>query len=262
MLEKTRLNFYSLLSAFLLVAVLLLSGVTYVSAHGGDVTLIHACVNTRNGSLRIVSATTTCDARETALDWGIQGPKGDKGDIGGVGPAGPQGPQGPNGLAGTQGEQGAVGPMGPQGEVGAQGEPGTGSLPQVITQTLGSTRITTAFPNFTSVGVISLPPGRWALFATINVNMSSVVTSGQIVHNPGVNCEISNAHGLSGGASPGVGSNLGGAVSVSSFRSTLSIQYLVSRSSTQDFTLQCAVDDPAATVIVDGASITAIEVSP
>jgi hypothetical protein len=89
MLEKTRLNFYRLLSAILLVAVLLLSGVTYVSAHGGDVTLIHACVTSRSGAVRIVSPTTTCDAsKETALDWGIQGPKGDKGDTGPKGPAG------------------------------------------------------------------------------------------------------------------------------------------------------------------------------
>ena len=98
MLAKTKLNFYRFFSAFLLAAMLSMSGVMYVSAHGGDVTLIHACVNNHNGSVRIVSPTTACDAnRETALDWSIQGPKGDKGD---VGPAGPQGPQWPAGERG------------------------------------------------------------------------------------------------------------------------------------------------------------------
>ena len=72
-----------------------LSGVMYVSAHGGDVTLIHACVNNRTGAVRIVSPTTACDAsKETASDWNIQGPKGDKGDTG------PKGPQGPAGVLG------------------------------------------------------------------------------------------------------------------------------------------------------------------
>ena len=95
MLEKTRLSFHRILNAILITVLLGLSSVMYVSAHGGDVTLIHACVTNRTGAVRIVSATTTCDAnKETALDWGIQGPKGDKGDTG------PKGPQGPAGVLG------------------------------------------------------------------------------------------------------------------------------------------------------------------
>lgn len=115
MLEKTRLNFYRLLSIIFLVAMFSMSSVMYVSAHGGDVTLIHACVSSRSGTIRIVTATTTCDVRETSLDWSIQGPKGDKGDKGDMGLAGPQGSQGP---------QGVQGPAGPQGPQGPQGEPG------------------------------------------------------------------------------------------------------------------------------------------
>ena len=91
MLDQTKLKFYRFLSAILLVVMLSMSSVMYVSAHGGDVTLIHACVTNRTGAVRIVSATTTCDAnKETTLDWGIQGPKGPKGDTGDVGPMGPQ----------------------------------------------------------------------------------------------------------------------------------------------------------------------------
>jgi hypothetical protein len=100
MLDQTKLKFYRFLSAILLVAMLSMSGVMYVSAHGGDITLIHACVTNRTGAVRIVSATTTCDAnKEIALDWGIQGPKGDKGNTGDVGPMGPQGPEGKTGPA-------------------------------------------------------------------------------------------------------------------------------------------------------------------
>lgn len=102
MLEQTKVKFYRFLSAILLVTLISMSGVMYVSAHGGDVTLIHACVNNRTGAVRIVSANTPCDAnKESALDWGIQGPKGDKGDTGSAGPQGSQGPQGEPGLAGV-----------------------------------------------------------------------------------------------------------------------------------------------------------------
>jgi len=96
MLEKTKIKFYRFLSAILLVVMLSMSSVMYVSAHGGDVTLIHACVNNRTGAVRIVTPTTACDtSKETALDWGIQGPKGDKGDVGPMGPQGPEGKTGP-----------------------------------------------------------------------------------------------------------------------------------------------------------------------
>src|SRR5215211_768013 len=89
MLDRTRRKLHRILNAILIAVLLSMSGVMYVSAHGGDVTLIHACVNNRTGAVRMVSPTTTCDAiKETALDWGIQGPKGDKGDTGPKGPAG------------------------------------------------------------------------------------------------------------------------------------------------------------------------------
>lgn len=123
MSAKTRLNFFRLLSAILFVVVFSMSGVVYVSAHGGDVTLIHACVTNRNGAIRIVSPTTNCDAnKETALDWGIQGPMGLQGEQGVAGPMGPQGPKGDKGNAGD------LGPMGPQGPAGVQGPQGAMGL--------------------------------------------------------------------------------------------------------------------------------------
>jgi hypothetical protein len=91
-----------------------------VSAHGGDTTLIHACVRVANpnndddgdeaehadkakarlGSIRIVEANEDCKKNEVALDWNIQGPPGP------AGPAGPQGPQGDVGPAGPSGVSG------------------------------------------------------------------------------------------------------------------------------------------------------------
>jgi hypothetical protein len=40
-----------------------------VYAHGGDSTLIHACVRNNNGDVRIVSPTTSCASNETAVHW-------------------------------------------------------------------------------------------------------------------------------------------------------------------------------------------------
>lgn len=86
--------------------------VTGVLAHGGNSTLIHACVNNNSGAIQIVGPNGTCNNGSSPLDWNQQGPPG------------PQGPQGPQGPAGPQGPQGPVGPTGSQGPQGPQGIPG------------------------------------------------------------------------------------------------------------------------------------------
>ena len=63
-------------------------------AHGGDTTAVHACVSAQ-GTLRIVAPTETCKARETALDWSIQGPQGIQGETGEQGEQGLPGEPGP-----------------------------------------------------------------------------------------------------------------------------------------------------------------------
>ncbi len=68
---------------------------------------IYACVGKTYGEVRIVSATTTCKAREIRLTWSQQGP---------AGPAGPQG------------SAGAPGPAGPAGAPGPQGQTGIGAI--------------------------------------------------------------------------------------------------------------------------------------
>ena len=101
----------------------------YISAHGGDTTLVHSCVAS-NGSLRVVAATAACKSTETSLDWNITGPQGPigltgpRGLTGLTGPQGPAGSTGPQGPIGPAGSQGAIGPTGPQGQTGPQGETG------------------------------------------------------------------------------------------------------------------------------------------
>lgn len=65
---------------------------------------LFACVTTKTGAIRMVSATTKCDSRtETKLTWNVQGPTGAQGLPGPEGPAGPAGPQGATGPQGAPG---------------------------------------------------------------------------------------------------------------------------------------------------------------
>jgi hypothetical protein len=94
-----------------------------ISAHDGDTTKIHSCVDAR-GSIRIIAANGVCKNTETPLDWNVIGPVGPQGPQGPMGPiglTGAQGPAGPIGLTGPQGPQGLIGPMGLQGLQGLQG---------------------------------------------------------------------------------------------------------------------------------------------
>jgi hypothetical protein len=38
-------------------------------AHGGDPTLVHACVNKSSGEVKIVGANASCKGNDTAVDW-------------------------------------------------------------------------------------------------------------------------------------------------------------------------------------------------
>ena len=102
----------------LLLALCFLGTPTALNAHGGDTSLIHACVKKSNGDLRIIAPSGSCKKGETALHWNISGLAGPQGPQGNAGLTGPQGPSGP---AGPTGATGATGPQGPQ---GLQGPPG------------------------------------------------------------------------------------------------------------------------------------------
>jgi hypothetical protein len=92
-------------------------------AHG----VVHACVHTVNGNLRVVPPTAACKNAETRLQLNQKGIKGDPGPAGPAGASGPPGPAGPRGTAGATGATGAAGPAGargPQGLAGPAGPPG------------------------------------------------------------------------------------------------------------------------------------------
>ena len=144
---------HMLLSRFLLLAVLVASGITTV-VHGrlqhsfgdGEVeddssashrhdrsrvlnllsgsAVLNACVSNTNGYLRIVASADDCRNSEYHISWNIQGIPGPEGPQGLQGDAGPQGEQGEPGPKGDIGLTGPQGPQGPQGETGAQGPQG------------------------------------------------------------------------------------------------------------------------------------------
>jgi hypothetical protein len=85
-----------------------------IQAHGGDASLVHACVNNSTRVVRIVGPNQNCQGNETARHWSIQGPQGPAGPQGPQGLQGPTGPQGPQGLQGQQGPPGPPGPEAPE----------------------------------------------------------------------------------------------------------------------------------------------------
>lgn len=65
-------SIFFLIILFFLLFVFHISKLIYAQEGG----LIHACVKTNNGSLRILGASDTCKSNETPLDWNIQGSPG------------------------------------------------------------------------------------------------------------------------------------------------------------------------------------------
>lgn len=118
------------------------SAASIVLSHGGETTLIHACV-AKDGTIRIVGATTACKIQETALDWNITGPEG------------PQGDPGAQGLSGQDGATGAQGPRGPSDAFVAD----AGLDPQAFAVS----------NNEATVATLTLPEGNYTLNAKVVV---------------------------------------------------------------------------------------------
>lgn len=74
-------------SKVLLTGALVIFG-TAANADAQTSAKIRGCI-TNNGSLKVLSGSETCSARETAIEWNVAGPQG---------PQGPQGPEGPSGT--------------------------------------------------------------------------------------------------------------------------------------------------------------------
>ena len=127
---------------FVVLVVAVLAGsvaVAYATSSSSSVTtsVLQACANSSNGSLRLVANNATdCRGNETAVSWNVVGPQGApgpqgpagatgaKGDTGAPGPQGAPGPKGDKGDTGPPGPQGPVGPTGPQGDPGPKGDTG------------------------------------------------------------------------------------------------------------------------------------------
>jgi type VI secretion system secreted protein Hcp len=121
-MRKTRL--LAALGAGLVAAA---AATTFALAHGGDGTLIHACVGKPNGEMRIVAAAEDCRSSEYALDWNQKGEPGAPGAAGSAGPAGSKGADGADGAPGLEG------PEGPAGRDGRDGRDGSSSGGGVVT---------------------------------------------------------------------------------------------------------------------------------
>jgi len=55
--------------ASIIALVFAVSLVMIVRAHGGDLSLIHSCVNNKSGAISIVGPNDTCGNNQTSLDW-------------------------------------------------------------------------------------------------------------------------------------------------------------------------------------------------
>jgi len=73
------------------------AAVTAAFAHGGDKSLVHACINRFSKLVRIVGPNDSCGHIEIRRHWNIKGREGPQG------PQGPQGIQGPPGPAASGG---------------------------------------------------------------------------------------------------------------------------------------------------------------
>jgi hypothetical protein len=79
---------WPLIPVIALLSVMGIVGVAVAqSSSSGDV--IHACYQTANGQLRIVSEGSDCRPSETAISWNADGPQGQPGPQGAEGPPGP-----------------------------------------------------------------------------------------------------------------------------------------------------------------------------
>ena len=114
---------------------------------------IDACYTKSGGALRVIDATvTSCDKKETALAWNVQGPQGEKGDTGATGPQGPAGPAGP---------QGPDGPAGPKGDPGPAGTSMGFSVSKTTVTPLAGTE---------TIVSKTLPAGNYVLFAQVEAS--------------------------------------------------------------------------------------------
>lgn len=154
MLRRVRHLLRSLIPAVLVSAVTAIAvGGIALAASPNEPAVIHGCVNTTTGMLRVVGEDDGCRSTEMPISWNREGPPG------AVGPVGPQGPEGSEGPAGAQGPQGEPGPAGPQGIPGPQGPPGESGLSGYEVVALPGPVDTNPYKAFP----VACPPGKVAV---------------------------------------------------------------------------------------------------
>lgn len=167
-------------------------------AAGANAQTINACMNKRNGALRVVADPAQCKRSETFISWnqvvaaGPQGPAGPQGEQGLQGPPGPQGPQGVTGPQGPMGPQGPVGAQGPSGSPGAikvydNENQFLGYLLRMITQIDGGSQY---------ICEVFIPEHNIALLLTQNGNLSLQDTAEPIHQNVEIVFENDNCQGI------------------------------------------------------------------
>jgi hypothetical protein len=132
--------------------------------------------------------------------------------------------------------------------------------------TAGLVNVIGILPAFSSVVPITLPTGRYALFASAAFTMTGARDS--TIHTPTALCNFTLGPGVSGAAagvllSPGNILSSSGGSSVEFARASLSHQIVVNvTAATGTVTLQCTIFDPVTQVSVQNSTLTAIEVAP
>ena len=153
--------------------------------------LIYACVNNSSGTIKVVSATSTCANNEIMLVWNGEGAQG---------PAGPTGPTGPTGATGPTGPTGATGPTGPTGATGPTGPAGTFS--GTFTSPNGQCSI-----SVTDAGIVI---GGTSCPLRIDVASTALRSTTTTSIDSGTNTTIQSGIGTT--VSSGLGTTVGGAI--------------------------------------------------
>lgn len=143
--------------------------------------LIYACVNNSSGTIKVVSATTSCATNEIQLVWNAEGVTGPVGPTGPTGPTGATGATGAQGPTGATGPQGPIGPTGPQGPTGATGATGTTGPtgPKGDTGAQGPTGPAGATAGVLMTGYVSVPTG--SLFSPGHADVTTPCPAGRHV---------------------------------------------------------------------------------
>jgi hypothetical protein len=170
---------------------LLLAGAALVTTAGVAYATIpdsggvyRACMLNVTGTVRLIdkslpasSPLSRCNTRlETEVSWshtgpqGVQGTQGEKGAKGDQGIQGEEGDQGIQGIQGEPGIQGIQGEPGTQGERGPEGPPGTSR----VYQFRGVQGLAQPPLGVREAIAGTLPPGRYVLFAKINMTSLAV----------------------------------------------------------------------------------------